>query len=182
MSDVKMPEVEVSLRLAIFLATSGKANSPIDVAIDGAQVKIGETVHFDVVQFMNSQGWQINSESNRWQGIYSNRNVPWHIRVHSQSGIGDVTTILTSGQQFIAESKKGTMNRSKSSSEYPLIREAIGQLMTIESVPENPFLAIAIPAGERFLELTARWRSAPLLRRAGISLLTVSPTGEVQGW
>ena len=64
----------------------------------------------------------------------------------------------------------------------PLLREALGQLLTLETVPENAVLAVAVPHGERFIKLAARWREAPLVKRSGIRLLTVAQTGEVAGW
>jgi len=182
MSVEKMSEVEVSLRLAIYLATSGRAASSISVAIDGAQVRMGETLHFDVAHFMGALGWKSLGDTSRWQGTYQHPDQIRHILVHSRSGVSDVKTVLQTGQTFIAESKKGTLGRSKSSAEYSLLREALGQLLTIESVPDFSFLAVAVPAGERFMELTHRWRLAPLVTRVGIHLLTVSPTGDVQGW
>jgi hypothetical protein len=177
-----MSEVEVSLRLAIYLISSEKAAEGVSVAIDGAQVNIGETVHFDIVQFMDSLGWTCSQQIHPWQGTYKHRGHKFPILIHSRAGIGDVTTKLRSGHIFIAESKKGTIVRARSSSEYKLLREAIGQILTIESVPNKPFLAIAVPAGERFMELAARWRNAPLVRRVGIHFLTVSPNSDVQGW
>ena len=51
----------------------------------------------------------------------------------------------------------------------------------VESVLENAVLAVAVPRGERFITLAARWREAPLVKRSGIRLLTVSQTGEVVG-
>lgn len=182
MNPKKMSEAEVSLRLAIYLISSGKAVTGVSAAIDGAQVKIGETVHFPICQFMDSQGWHCSDHTDRWQGSYYHPDHHWPIHIHSRSGIGDVTTTLHSGHTFIAESKKGSLGRSKSSSEYPLLREAIGQLLTIESIPNEPYLAIAVPAGERFIELTKRWSTAPLVRKVGIHFLTVSPDGDVQGW
>ncbi|MHB8743852.1 MAG: hypothetical protein ACYC9L_12080 [Sulfuricaulis sp.] len=55
-------------------------------------------------------------------------------------------------------------------------------MLTIERVPEDAVLAIAVPHGERFAHLAERWRDAPLIRRANISLLTVAQSGEVFGW
>lgn len=182
MSSTRMSEAEVSLRLAVHLVTSGLAKSDVAVALDGAQVKIGQTQHFDVPGFLSSLGWRPEQESSRWQCEYRNPSATHSIIIHSQSGRGDVTATLTSGEPLVVEAKKGTIAKCKSSSEYPLLREALGQLLTLESVPENAVLAVAVPHGERFITLAARWREAPLVKRSGIRLLTVSQTGEVVGW
>jgi len=48
------------------------------------------------------------------------------------------------------ESKKGPLIRSKSLQDYPLIREAIGQLMTVEHADSLDLLAVAVPSYEKF--------------------------------
>ena len=177
-----MSEAEVSLRLAIHLVVSGRAQTDVVIALDGAQVKIGATQHFDVSGFLAPLGWLPEQPSARWQGKYRSNAYPHSLVIHSQSGVGDVTTTLSSGEPLVAEAKKGTLTRSESSSEYKLVREALGQLLTIERVPENAVLAIAVPHGERFIHLAQRWREAPLIRRSNIRLLTVAQSGEVHGW
>ena len=177
-----MSEAEVSLRLAVHLTMSGRVKSDVAVALDGAQVNIGQTQHFDVPGFLSSLGWLPQQNSIRWQGTYSNPSAAQNITVHSQSGRGDVTATLTSGEPLVVEAKKGTLFKCKSSSEYPLLREALGQLLTLQTVPEDAVLAVAVPHGERFIALAGRWREAPLVKRSGIRILTVSQTGEVDGW
>ncbi len=70
---------------------------------------------------------------------------------------------------------------SKSSAEYKLLREALGQLLTLEVVPANGVLAVAVPHGGRFVKLAERWRRSPLVARLGILIVTVSPEGMVYG-
>ena len=182
MTSHRMSEAEVSLRLAIYLVMSGLVRSDVEVALDGAQVKIGQKQHFDVMGFLRPLGWLPEQDSSRWQCKYFNPSAAHSIVIHSQSGRGDVTATLASGEPLVVEAKKGTITNCKSSSEYPLLREAIGQLLTLEAVPENAVLAVAVPHGERFVKLAARWREAPLVKRSGIRLLTVAQTGEVTGW
>lgn len=182
MTTKRMSEAEVSLRLAIHLVSTGRVKSDVIVALDGAQIKNGSTKHFDVLSFLHVLGWQPERPSEHWQCKYINNTIAHAIVVHSQSGVGDVTAILSSGEPLIVESKKGALMNCKSSSEYPLLREALGQLLTIETVPNNAVLAVAVPDGERFRKLAARWRVAPLVNRVGIRILTVAQSGEVAGW
>ena len=81
-----------------------------------------------------------------------------------------------------AECKKGPLTRSASSQEYPLLREALGQLITIGEVSEKDILAVAVPYSAKFNELAERWRKAPLISRFGISILTVDQSGSVLGF
>jgi hypothetical protein len=176
-----MPEAEVSLRLAIYLISSGRTEGTVSVAIDGAQVRLGEKVHFSVRDFLREHGWDCDS-TDRWQATYHNNALSGVIDVHSRPGIGDVCTMLLDGSHFVAEAKKGPILRSKSSAEYPLLREALGQLLTIETLPKNPTLAVAVPHSQKFAQLATRWRSAPLVQLAGIRILTVGQDGNVHGW
>lgn len=61
------------------------------------------------------------------------------------------------------------------------MREALGQLLTLEQVPENVVLAIAVPHGDRFIKLAERWRKAPLIVRCGILIVTVACDGSGHG-
>ncbi len=89
---------------------------------------------------------------------------------------------MVSGNTLRVESKKGTLFRSKSSQEYPLMREAMGQLMTISEVGESDILAIAVPRSIKFTELASRWRSAPLIKRIGIKIILVDREGGIDGF
>ena len=50
-----MSEAEVSLRLAFYLLDYDLAASDVEVAIDGAQVKTGETIQFRIGDFIAAE-------------------------------------------------------------------------------------------------------------------------------
>jgi len=79
------------------------------------------------------------------------------------------------------ECKKDTLIKSKSSQEYPLLREALGQLLTINECDENDRLAVAVLNSPKFKELTSKWRNAPLIHKLQLGFLLVSSNGEVDG-
>lgn len=177
----KMPEAEVSLRLAFYLIRSGLATSDVHVAIDGAQVKTTNTIHFAIAEFLRGLTWSKGMADDIWQGNYAHPEHKHRVIIHSTPGRGDVVAELTTGRILRVESKKGPLVRSKSSQEYPLLREALGQLLTIESVGERDLLAVAVPQSPKFEELARRWREAPLIKKFGICLLTVNRDNEVAG-
>lgn len=178
----RMPEAEVSLRLALWLIKNELTEGPVEVAIDGAQVQTGETVHFKLADFLASCEWRKESPSEIWQGVYcSNLNGTGRLRIHSNPGKGDVVAKLRSGRILRVECKKGPLERSKSSAEYPLLREALGQLLTIERVNDGDILAVAVPRSLKFEELARRWREAPLIKKFGIRIVTVGQDGRVEG-
>ncbi len=177
-----MPEAEVSIRLAFWLAERGLARGRIEIAIDGAQVRTGTTTHFDLGGFLLLSGWRREQSSGGWQGTYRHADLLTSIQIHSNPGKGDVVALLNSGRTIRAECKKGPLVRSASSAEYPLIREALGQLLTVSEVSDRDILAVAVPHSEKFAELAARWSQAPLIKRFGIQILTVDRKGNVEGF
>lgn len=176
----RMPEAEVSFRLGHFLADQGLAAGRISIAIDGAQVRVGDRTIFPVREFLISLGWQPKTPEG-WKGDYRSELGDHLMTVHSAPGRGDVVADLVSGRVLRVECKKGPLGRSKSSLEYPLIREALGQLITVEHVSKSDLLAVGVPSSAKFNELARRWREAPLIRRFGIQILTVSRDGSVDG-
>jgi len=177
----KMPEAEVSLRLAFHLIERGLAASDVQVAIDGAQVMTTDTTHFGIAEFLHGTEWLKRATDGIWQGIYSHSRHTPKVVIHSMPGRGDVVATLINGQSLRVECKKGPLVRSKSSQEYPLLREALGQLLTMESVGERDLLAVAVPSSPKFEDLACRWRQAPLVSRFGIRILTVGRDNQVSG-
>lgn len=180
----KMPEAEVSLRLAFFLIEQNYTSGDVDVAIDGAQVKTAEKVHFPIADFLSEMDWQKTDapDTDTWQGEYSHQSYQHRVCIHSAPGKGDVVVRLKSGKKLRVESKKGPMSRSKSSQEYPLLRGALGQILTVEDVADDDLLAVAVPSSPKFEELAKRWRQSPLVAKCGILILTVGRNNYVGGF
>lgn len=177
----KMPEAEVSLRLAFGLIGSGKVVGDIEVALDGAQIQIKRTVHFRIVEFMAHCGWHLETSEHPWHGTWSKESVPCHIEVHSTAGSGDVVANLRCGRTFRVEAKKGALTRYASSAEYPLIREGLGQLLTVETASDSDVLAVAVPSSPKFEQLTRAWRDRPLMKKTGIAIATVDRENTIRG-
>jgi hypothetical protein len=180
LSPTRMSEPEVSLRLAMALLSEGHTENTVEVFIDGAHVQTAGKVHFDLRAFMDSQGWR-GRDPTGWKTTYTYPLMAGSIHIHSRRGLGDVNTRLSNGTLFIAHCKKGPLTEGRSQ-EFALLRGAIGQLMTMEIEPGDAVLAVAVPSSPKFEELVTRWRPAPLIRRAGIKLLTVAQDGLVTGW
>ena len=178
----RMSEAEVSLRLAFWLVNRDLTKGRIEIAIDGAQIRTANTVHFDLAGFLNSSGWVCTQSSGGWRGTYRYEGLPPILQVHSTPGKGDVVAHLNSGRILRVECKKGPLSSSPSSQEYPLIREALGQLLTVDEVSDLDLLAVAVPHSEKFIQLATRWREAPLIKRFGIRILTVGRQGKVEGF
>lgn len=177
----KMSEAEVSILLAHYLIQNRMVQSDVTVSIDGAHVKIGEVIHFEIFEYLKYKGFQVEKLTSDWRGIYSLDGFEYRMILHSTPGTGDVSAVLSDGKRLIVESKKGSLLASKSSQEYPLLREAIGQLMTIEKLEGDEVLAVAAPFSEKTQKLVLRWGIAPLIRSVGLRFLLIKRDGEIFG-
>jgi hypothetical protein len=177
-----MAEAEVSLMLALYLLRNRLVSSDVSVALDGAQIRTGDAIHFPIYEFLqNNKCKKLAGSSQGWQGVYKVGIFDYSLIIHSNPGKGDVVAKLDGGSTLRVECKKGPLVRIKGSKEYPLLREALGQLLTIGECNINDRLAVAVPNSIKFKELTSNWRNAPLIRKLQIGFLLVSTNGEVDG-
>jgi hypothetical protein len=181
LSSDRMAEAEVALRLAEFILSLPGSGAMASVAMDGASLKVGDAVIFDIGRFMAGTGWEQTKEPqvgrNAWTGAY--RRGDKTIRVHSRPGEGDVVATVD-GRRIIAECKKGPLVRKPGSPEYPLLTTALGQALLFE-VSADDIVVAAVPDTPVFRKLAETWRSRPLVRRAGIRIVLVARDGAVSG-
>lgn len=177
----KMPEPEVSLRLAFYLVSNRLSSSNVRVSIDGAHVRTKDTIHFPIIEFLKANGWSAAVGQSSFQGFYSHPAFGSKIEIDSIPGRGDLVATLMTGKKIRVESKKGPLVQSRNSAEYVRIHEALGQLLTVAETDENDLLAVAVPSSPKFEKLAGQWRAAPLIRKLGIAILTVSRDGQVSG-
>jgi hypothetical protein len=179
--DDRMPEAEVALRLAEFILSLPSSGAMASVAVDGASIKVGDAVIFDIGRFMAATGWEQIKEPqvgrNAWTGAY--RRGDKTIRVHSRPGEGDVVATVN-GRRIVAECKKGPLVRKLGSLEYPLLTTALGQALLFE-VSADDIVVAAVPDTPVFRRLAEAWRNRPLVRRAGIRIALVARDGAVSG-
>lgn len=177
-----MPEAEVSLRLAFWLINQKMVEGEVSIAIDGAQVQVGDREIFPIRDFLKNLQWYKEDLLQTWQGLYSQATGLGKIRIHSNPGKGDIIARLRSGHTLRAECKKGPPIPNASSQELPLLREALGQLLTVQEYLDNDILAVAVPHSPRFAGLAQRWRGAPLIKKLGIQILTIGRDDNVFGF
>ncbi len=168
------------MRLAFHLLSRPNSSRTASIAIDGAQIRCDGRAIFPIAEFLNEMNWQKIEQigGNDWHGTYQNNvNV---IRIHSNPGCGDVVTTI--GNQTIrSECKGGPLIHRKGSREYPIIREALGQLLTIEQITESDIYVVAVPKSPRFQSLIKEWRTRPLIKKTQIRFALVDRNGTVDG-
>lgn len=176
----RMPEAEVSLRLAFYLLSLPDAQGSAQVAIDGAQIRVHGAEVFPIIAFLAKQGWEMIEQKgkNAWQGMYEREGQ--RLTVHARSGIGDV--VATIGNKRVrAECKGGPLVKKSGSREYPILRGALGQVVTIEQVDTDEVLVVAAPHTPQFRRLVTKWREAPLVSQLDIQIVLVGRDGTVDG-
>ena len=176
----RMPEAEVSLRLAFYLLALPGSDGVARVAIDGAQVKVGKRRVFPIEGFLRGMGWEQAEPIGHkdWQGRYVKGGQT--LIIHSRPGVGDVV-VRVGAKRIRAECKSGPLVKKPGSREYRKLREALGQAITVDHVDPDDVLMVAIPRTDAFSKLAERWRSAPLVVGAGIQIVLVGRDGKVEG-
>lgn len=172
-----MQEPEVSLRIAMKYIREGKTKCDVNVSIDGAHIKTKEAVHFDLMNFMNRNGYtNCNGNDGCWRGTYKTEDYTPGIVVSSTPGIGDVSITLKDGRTMYIESKK---IKKGSGGEYPAMREAIGQIMT--NCPDcfDVIPVVAVPYTEKSEALARKWSKNKRIRNAEICFMLVHDNGEI---
>ena len=176
----RMPEAEVSLRLAFHLLSKPNSSGTASVAIDGEQIRCGDRVIFPIAEFLDEMNWRQIKQigGNDWHGTYQSDEK--EIRIHSNPGRGDVVTSV--GHQTIrAECKGGPLIHKRGSLEYSIIRGALGQLLTVKQITESDIYVVAVPNTERFQSLIADWHERPLIKKTQILFALVDRSGTVDG-
>ena len=173
-----MQEAEVSLRVALYYIKNGLTDKDVAVSIDGAHIKTGETMHFDIWSFMSENCLvKCVGDADKWQGTYEIEGFKPHVIISSKPGEGDVVVLLEGGKKLFVESKKS--GSSKSGQAYPLMREAIGQLVTGRELTENIVPAVAVPYSEKSFELATRWGEYSQIKQIGIRFILVKNDGDI---
>jgi hypothetical protein len=177
----RMSEAEVALRLAEFILSLPHSGAMASVAIDGASIKVGDSIVFDIGRFMAWTGWEQIREPQFGRsartGAYRRNDKT--IRVHSRPGEGDVVATID-GRRVVAQCKKGPLVRKPGGLEYALLTAALGQALLFD-VSADDIVVTAVPDTPVFRKLAEIWRSRPLVRRAGIHIALVARDGAVSG-
>lgn len=159
---MKKTEAEVIIGIAKFLIVKKMIEGNVQISLDGMHKK----------SYPN------------WANQIKNINI---IEINS-SGFGDV--VATFNKQFASiigkkklfiECKKGSYSNSKTSQEYKLMREAIGQITTVENYDPDTLYAIAVPKSKRTVKLTENWSMREGIKKLGIKILLIDDKDNVYG-
>ena len=172
----RVPEAEVALNLALHLVRHPLSAPTVEVSIDGAQVNVAGEPIFRISDFLQSQGWRQTEKIGRvdWSGVYEKGGL--RLRVDSKPGKADVRARV--GQRrVIAECKGGPVGGRRGNPEYPRLRQAVGQLVTMEEAYDGDILVVAVPNTESFKRRVEDFQKRPLVARLGIRFVLVDEHG-----
>ncbi|WP_210345906.1 hypothetical protein [Microvirga soli] len=176
-----MSEAEVVLRLAAFILSLTGSGAMASVAINGARIKAGDLLVFDIGRFMAGTGWEQTKKPqvgrNAWTGTYSRGDKT--IRVHSRPGEGNVVATIDN-RRIVAQCTKGPLARKPGRAEHSLLTTALGEALLFD-IGGDDIVVAAVPDAPVFRMLAETWRRRPLVRRAGIRIALVARDGAVSG-
>lgn len=174
-----MQEAEVSLSVALYYIKKGLTKEDVRVSLDGAHIKTGDTIHFGIHGYLSAHNcYKVSGAVDSWQGMYEVDGYQQRVIISSTPGVGDVNITTADGKHLYVESKKGK-EKNRSNSEYTLMREAIGQLMTGCQLDENIVPVVAVPYTEKSHELARRWSQLKQIQMVGIKFMLVHDNGLV---
>jgi hypothetical protein len=176
-----MPQPEVSLRLAEFILELSGSGAMASVAIDGAGIRVGDALVFDIGRFMAATGWDPVKEAqvgrSAWTGAY--RRGDKTIRVHARPGESQVIAQINE-RRIVAVCTKGPLIRKPGGPEPRLLTTALGLALLLDVTGDDIVIA-AVPDTPVFRQYVETCRSRPLIRRARIQLALVHRNGSVSG-
>lgn len=175
-----MQEAEVSLSVALYYIKNQLTKEDVKISLDGAHIKIRNTIYFDIYGFLNKHLCRkVGGTSESWQGVYEVEDYKPKLIISSKPGTGDVNIVSLDGKHIYIESKKGK-DKNRSNFEYPLMREAIGQLMTGCQLDEHVIPVVAVPYSEKSYELAHRWSQFKQIKMIGIKFILVHNDGKIE--
>jgi hypothetical protein len=181
-----MPEAEVTLYLAFWLLDQATQDSHVDIAIDGAHVRImaheqsGQHVKersvFPMKEFLSSRECRPQILKDEWRGTYCWKGHTLSLR--SARGF-DVQGTLN-GQCVKAECKGGPLTTIKGRSVSAILANVIGQVVISDSVVPTDALWIAVPDSPSFERVGARIVNSKTFQDTGIRIVLVNGEGGVR--
>jgi hypothetical protein len=181
-----MPEALVTLQLAFWLLDRADPNSHVDLAIDGAHVRIaaheqaGRQIEarqvFAIEEFLNRSGCQSKSPSGHWRGTYQRKDCSF--RIQSARGFDICGTL--NGKAIKVECKGGPLEPVAGRGVSDIYAKAIGQVIVTGADDPADELWVAVPDSPTFETVGTRIARARTFSATGIRIALVGKDGNVR--
>ncbi len=171
----RMPEAEVTLRLAFRLLAHEQGPEVVYTAIDGACVQIEDTCIFPIVEFLKMTGWNMMHQTgkNDWQGHYQRGTKQLRVQPHPGADI----QAQWCGKLLRIESKGGTFKDK--GRHRAIVAAGVGQVLTLDDHPDNEERWVALPYSPRFEAVCQSVVHSKFVKNAGLKFALIKRSGEV---
>jgi hypothetical protein len=177
----QMTQTEVCLRLARHLLSSRIAAADVRVSLTGHELSRRRTIHFPVIRFLRERGITRVGQSSDWRGEYTLHGSAHTLHLEAAPETPDLVTMLECGRRLVVHASRGLLRESRSSGDHKVLRSMLGLAMTFDDCSANDVIAVAVPRSQRFRALASKFRELPLVRAAGLLVVTVDRAGCVEG-
>ena len=181
-----MPEAEVALRLGFWLLDHEGPSSHVDIALDGAHVRVRshrassrivkDRQVFDIETFLRENGCSQTPGATDWRGEYIRRGSTLSIK----SARGFDVRAIREGRAIGVECKGGPLQTIKGRSPRAILAIAIGQAITDPSASKVREIWVAVPDSSQFERAGRTIASTPAFVKTGIRIALVGGKDEVR--
>jgi hypothetical protein len=185
-TNIRMSQTEVALRLARHIATSPLFTSLVIVKLGGAEVnRRGNDTIFPVARYLSRWGFSKDHpevEVNpHWIGFYTHKSHPVKLALKFDKFEPHVWAPFATRARLVVHCSAGNVTETRSPAEVHDLNRAIGRAVGWGGTKPNDIIAVCVPRSERFRKLTAEKAKTVGVQRAGLRFLLVDRGGQVTG-
>jgi hypothetical protein len=186
-TNVRMSQTEVALRVAAHLAKSPSFAGPVFVKLGGVEANRGTNdTAFPVATYLSRWGFSKDRLPTQtrpgWVGLYSNKVNSRKLLLGFDRFDPIVHTRLAAGRRIVVHCWAGNVTDTRSPAEVHDLNRAIGRAVGWKGTLTDDVIAVCIPRSERFRKLAAEKATSVGAQRAGLMFLHVDRGGTVSGF
>lgn len=184
LTNKRMSQTEVSLRLGRFLLESPIVYGTVMVTLAGYELTRTEHPQFPVRRYLVERlGFapKVNRPT-KWRGHYNRPGIDRTLFVTFNVHAGHLSAPLATGGRLIVFVSAGPTDSKRGSIEHRLLHSAIGRAVAWRGAKPTDEIAVCVPRSAPFRRVIDDFQKADRLQRLGLHLLTVDRiTGTVSG-
>jgi hypothetical protein len=185
-SNKRMCQTEVALRLARGLAESPLFRGHIDLVLGGVEVNRNENgVTFPVANYLSRWGFSRDRARQGvqppWIGFYTHKRIGRKLLLNFDKSDAHVTAFFATGERLVVHCTAGSVGETRGPVDAHDLNRAIGRAIGALGTKPGDIIAVCTPRSSRFRKLTAARRNAEGVRRVGLRFIHVDRAGGVQG-
>jgi hypothetical protein len=186
-TNVRMTQTEVALRLARHLAESPLLDGIVFVQIGGAEVnRRGDDVAvFPVRNYLSRWGFTKDrgraKAKPKWIGFYTSSRSRRKLLLNFDKHDGHVTAVFADGRRLIVHCTAGNVGNTRSPAEHHDMNRAVGRAICWAGAKPDDVIAVCTPRSTRFRKMAAERSTSAGVKKVGLLFLNVDRGGGIQG-